>query len=327
MSRKAVVLRHVPQEGLDALAPILLSEGYAIEYIDVPVEGNFTDRAERADVLVVLGGPVGVYDTDRYPFLQEEIELLEQRLAHERPTLGICLGAQLMAAALGSRVYRGENGREIGWHALELTEAGRRSALAPLDGLQVFQWHQDTFDLPPQAVHLARSATYANQAFAVGQHALALQFHIEVSAPGLELWFEELQRKSSTAGINLDAIRKQSVRAAPIVNGASVHVLGSFLSGRTLAGGTSGHNGSNGVKPGCEQQEVAMSSSLESRVTDLEVKLSFAEDMLDRLNETVVKQQRQIEALAREVVVLRDQIPEVDGRTPHEPGDEIPPHY
>ncbi len=372
MSRKAAVLRHVTYEGLDALEPILVNAGYNIEYIDVPEDKAFAHKAEDADLLVILGGPMGVYEADQYPFLHGEIEVVEQRLVRELPVLGLCLGAQIIAAALGAKVYRGEQGRERGWHTLHLTEAGHRSALAPLNQMQVFQWHQDTFDLPQQAVHLARTDTYENQAFSVGQHVLALQFHLEVSAPGLERWFEHLGKKSSNLNFDLKGIRRQTVRAAPKANLAAVDVLEAYLAGRTLIGGmpstgtfmppvvgdtdatavvsTSHHAGKaeaaavllttparsaahilpeeSASSAGTNHQEAAMSDSLENRVTDLEVKLSFAEDMLDRLNETIVKQQRQIEVLAREVMVLRDQIPEVDGRTPHEPGDEIPPpHY
>jgi GMP synthase (glutamine-hydrolysing) len=135
-------------------------------------------------LLIVLGGPIGAYETDTYPFLAAEIALLERRLMHDRPTLGICLGSQLMAKALGARVFPGPL-KEIGWGRIDLTEAGAGSSLASLgsEDSEVLHWHGDTFDLPAGAVRLACNANYENQAFAFGQAALALQFHAEAD-PG-----------------------------------------------------------------------------------------------------------------------------------------------
>jgi hypothetical protein len=121
-------------------------------------------------LLIVLGGPIGAYETDTYPFLAAEIALLERRLMHDRPTLGICLGSQLMAKALGARVFPGPL-KEIGWGRIDLTEAGAGSSLASLgsEDSEVLHWHGDTFDLPAGAVRLACNANYENQAFAFGK--------------------------------------------------------------------------------------------------------------------------------------------------------------
>ena len=142
-----------------------------------------------ADLLVVLGGPIGAYEEELYPFLADELRVIERRLAAGRPVLGICLGSQLMARALGARVYPG-TGKEIGWAPLQLTAAGRDSCLAPLGGgAPVLHWHGDTFDLPKGASLLASTPRYKNQAFAWQRHGLALQCHIEATAAGLERWY------------------------------------------------------------------------------------------------------------------------------------------
>ncbi|XUJ33596.1 glutamine amidotransferase-related protein [Bradyrhizobium japonicum] len=108
----------------------------------------------------MLGGPIGVYETERYPFLTREIDLLERRLAQGLPTLGICLGAQLMAKALGARIYAG-GVKEIGWGSVTLTDAGQASSLKPLaESAPVLHWHGDTFDLPDNAARLASNENY-----------------------------------------------------------------------------------------------------------------------------------------------------------------------
>jgi GMP synthase (glutamine-hydrolysing) len=189
---KAVVFSHLPFEDLGSLEPELQHRGFAIKTIDVATAKFPLPESERCDLLIVLGGPIGVYDSADYPFLTDEVNSIRQRLAAHKPTLGICLGAQLMAAALGARVYPGTRGPEIGWSPLE--PAGLQPTpdwFAPLlaKDLSVLHWHGDTFDLPDEAQHLARTELYENQAFAVEDYALALQFHPEVTESGLERWY------------------------------------------------------------------------------------------------------------------------------------------
>jgi GMP synthase (glutamine-hydrolysing) len=184
----AVAIRHVAFEDLDAFAPALAARGYKASYREAPTDDLGIAELVDCDLLVVLGGPIGAYEEDRYPFLKSEIALIEKRLKASRPVLGICLGAQLMARALGAKVYAA-GFKEIGWSGVSLSAGGRASPLAKLaPGMRVLHWHGDTFDLPSGATHLASTPRTPNQAFAVGRHGLALQFHLEVSAAGLERW-------------------------------------------------------------------------------------------------------------------------------------------
>ena len=186
----AVAIRHVPFEDLGLLGPILKQAGWSISYRDAPTVDLEDPLIGNADLLIVLGGPIGVYEVGAFPFLAREIDWLEQRMKHDRATLGICLGSQLMARALGSRVFAGP-AKEIGWGYVALTDAGRGSCLQPLSDpdVEVLHWHGDTFDLPSGAVRLASTKLYENQAFAFGQNALALQFHLEAEPTSLEQWY------------------------------------------------------------------------------------------------------------------------------------------
>lgn len=189
LPRRVLAIRHVAFEDLGSLAAVLGERGFAIEYAEA-ADGLGEVDALRPDLVVVLGGPIGAYEDAVYPFLADELRLLERRLAQDKPTLGICLGAQLMARALGARVYSGHR-KEIGWAPLMLTEEGRSSPLVRLeaDGEPVLHWHGDTFDLPSGTVRLAGTPLYENQAFSYGNAGLALQFHAEVTPRGLEHWF------------------------------------------------------------------------------------------------------------------------------------------
>lgn len=187
--KSALVIRHVAFEDLDAFGPILAAHGYSIRYLEAGVDDLSAINPLADEMLVILGGPIGVYEQTAYPFIRDELQLLHTRLQADRPTLGICLGCQLMAAALGGRVYAGAQ-KEIGWKPLILTKAGQISPLAAVaDQTPVLHWHGDTFELPLGATLLASSDLYPHQAFSWGQRGLALQFHIETTARGLERWF------------------------------------------------------------------------------------------------------------------------------------------
>ena len=209
--KTACAIRHVPFEDLGCFAAPLEQAGYAIRYLEAGLDAPAA--AADADLLVFLGGPIGVYETDAYPFLADEIAVARQRLADGRPTLGLCLGAQIMVAGLGGRVFPG-GAKEIGWSQLTLTDAGRDSPLAALDGRPVLHWHGDTYNLPDGAVNLASSAVYEQQAFAVGDHGLALQFHPEVTAAGLERWYIGHTIELGVAGVSVVDLRADAARFA-----------------------------------------------------------------------------------------------------------------
>jgi GMP synthase (glutamine-hydrolysing) len=188
--RSAVALRHVAFEDLGLLAPVMEREGWDVSFCEAAVDDLHHDSVRNANLLVVLGGPIGAYETDAYPFLKSEIALIEYRLLRDMPTLGICLGSQLMAKALGSQVFAGPV-KEIGWGRIALTTEGVASCLNPLRAADavVLHWHGDSFDLPAGARRLASNEHYENQAFAYGRNALALQFHLEADPRQLEEWY------------------------------------------------------------------------------------------------------------------------------------------
>lgn len=229
---RALVLNHVPFEDLGSLEPPLVECGFAIETVDAATARFPLAQADDADLLVVLGGPIGVYETDAYPFLAGEIACIRQRLAADRPVLGICLGAQLMAAALGARVYPGAHGAEIGWAPIEFSGSGELPQwFAPLvaGGLPVFHWHADTYDLPHGAKPLARSEFYEQQAFMVGQHGLALQFHPEVTAQGLERWYVGHATELSARKMSVPELRAAGTRHAPALEQSAKVFWNSWL--------------------------------------------------------------------------------------------------
>lgn len=184
---RCIAIRHVAFEDAGILADVLAARGIDLNYVDAGVDPFDKAAMLDADLLVVLGGPLGVYETDDYPFLVSEIDIVRARLAAQKPTLGICLGAQMIAAALGAKVAPG-SAKEIGYAPLDLTQAGQQSVLAPLEGVAVLHWHGDNLDLPDGATRLASTKLCPIQAFAIGHHVLGLQFHIEMEARRLESW-------------------------------------------------------------------------------------------------------------------------------------------
>ena len=186
-----LVFNHLRNEGPSSLGKVLKDRGLRIRSIYTP----FADLDEidplRPDLLVVMGGPIGVYQKDDYPFLKKEIEIVKRRIENDLPTIGICLGSQIIAAASGEEIYIGKAGRELGWHDLKLTDQGKERETHHFCDTRspMFHWHGDTFDLPEGATLLASSEMYDNQIFEMGKNTLGIQCHPEVTQNQLNEWF------------------------------------------------------------------------------------------------------------------------------------------
>lgn len=228
--KSTIAVRHVGFEHLGLLGPLLEQRGHALVSKEAGVDALSAGDADGADLLVVLGGPIGAYELGEYPFLKDEIALIERRLAQGRPMLGVCLGCQLIAKALGARVYPGDR-KVIGWAPLELTEDGRRSCLAPLeDGDHpVLHWHGDTFDLPKDATRLAGSPFYENEAFAIGT-TLALQFHLEVDIGEIDRWLiGHAAEIAGTPGVSVKELRGETRRFGPALAPVAEQIFTDWL--------------------------------------------------------------------------------------------------
>lgn len=225
----AIALRHVAFEHLGILQPLLREKGYTVTTVDAQNVDLRTVAVREGDILIVLGGPLGAYEEGRYPFISEELRLIERALAANVRVLGICLGAQLLARVMGSRVYPG-SGKEIGFAPLMLTPAGERSPLSCLADTPVLHWHGDTFDLPSGTDLLASTKTYNNQAFSKGTRLLGLQFHIEVNTAEIEQWLVGHACELRAAGIHPTSLRQDArVRGSALVT-AGESCLRSWLS-------------------------------------------------------------------------------------------------
>lgn len=230
MSKTAIVIRHVHFEDLGTLEPVLRERDYTVRYVD-PALGELASLDALApDLLVVLGGPIGAFDDDTYPFLTSELALVRRQLAAARPLLGICLGAQLIARALGARVAP-MGVKEIGFAPLDLSAAGQVSPLAAIGTAPVLHWHGDQFEIPPGAVRLAATPACANQAFAVGATVLGLQFHLEADASRIERWLVGHASELAQAGIDPRVLRKGARQAGSPLATAAASVLHAWLDG------------------------------------------------------------------------------------------------
>lgn len=231
MLRTAVAVRNLAFEDLGCFEDGLQQAGYKVHYYDVGLDDLWTLDPIKTELLVVLGGPIGANDEDDYPYLTDLLDILKRRIAAKRPTLGICLGAQLIARALGARVYPAK-AKEIGFAPIQLTEAGRRSPLAGLDAGPVLHWHGDTFDLPAGAIRLAATEICENQAFSYGGHVLAFQFHPEAGGKGFERWLIGHTLELSQAGKSIRNLRATFDSLAPDLQRRAHACLDAWL--RTL---------------------------------------------------------------------------------------------
>lgn len=227
--KNVTVVQHLSFEDLGSFSAVLDDLGMTVRYRQAGVD-ELGSSVSTADLLIVLGGPIGVYEDAAYPFLVDEVAALGQRLRAGRPTLGICLGAQLIAKALGARVYAGEH-KEIGFSELAFSTDGMKSPLKHLAGTPVLHWHGDTFDLPEGARRLASTALYPNQAFSVGANVLGLQFHPESEAARFERWLIGHACELGKTGIDIPALRADNVQLGRGLEEAGARMLTDWLGG------------------------------------------------------------------------------------------------
>ncbi|MCS5717891.1 glutamine amidotransferase [Herbiconiux sp. CPCC 205763] len=232
---RATVIRHERMVSLGNFEPVLRAHGYEIETIDAALAESAPEAfaeamhaASGADLLIVLGSARGVYEADRHPFIAPEIALVRERLAAMRPTLGVCFGAQLIAAALGEEVRPGPT-VEVGYRDVAPTDAGRESPVRHVAGVPVAEWHGDTFDLPAGVERLATSAAYENEAFGIGDWMLAVQFHPELTDEMHEEWLVADAAYVASAGYEPEALRAERQRYGARMQTASQRMLGEYL--------------------------------------------------------------------------------------------------
>ncbi|HIA64772.1 TPA: type 1 glutamine amidotransferase [Candidatus Poribacteria bacterium] len=232
MEKIFLVLQNVECEGLGSLADILTSHGYDYNIVRLAKGEKAPKTMGNYAGLIILGGPMNVYQTDQFPFLLDADRLIKQAGNEDKPLLGICLGSQLIAKALDTKVYSGEH-KEIGWLPISLSNQAKTdplfSHLPPK--LTVFQWHGDTFNLPQSAIHLASSDLFQNQDFRLGQACYALQFHLEVTGGMVDTWLDEYQTElDSLKGIvDPHQIQQHANIEAEKLNRYSHAVFSNFL--------------------------------------------------------------------------------------------------
>ena len=213
--KKALIVRHVPREGAAGYLQPIEAAGYHIERVDVANPDFAGVDLCEPDLLIMMGGPMGVYEHDAHPWIPLQIAKLAQRLERDRPTLGVCLGSQMIAAAMGAPVYPGGT-MEIGFAPIALNMAGTDSPIRHLEDVPVLHWHSDTFDLPQGVELLASTRHYAHQAFRRGGNVLALQFHAEMGEDArFEDWLTHFWADLDMAGQCGIALRDDHDRHGP----------------------------------------------------------------------------------------------------------------
>ncbi len=227
-TKTCLAVRHVAFEDLGLLGLLVASRGYGVRYHDAGVQPFDPETLLAPDLLIVLGGPIGVYEQDTYPFIADEIAAIAARLAAGKPMLGICLGAQMMAAALGARVAPGPV-KEVGWAPVTLSSAGRKSALAPLGATPVLHWHGDNCELPAGCTQLASTAHCPVQAFARTPQQLGLQFHLETEPARFESWLVGHTVELAKAGLDPRELRTQARTMGPVTRELGKKVLAAWL--------------------------------------------------------------------------------------------------
>jgi GMP synthase (glutamine-hydrolysing) len=228
---KIVVLQHHQAEALGAIAEALESAALAWQYVRVHDGQPIPESIRGAGGLIVMGGPQTVYQLDKYPYLRDEMRLIEAALKENKPILGVCLGSQLLAAILGAKVYRAAS-REIGWYPVRLTDSARDDRL--LRGVATefvaAHWHSDVFDLPAGATALASSEKTPLQAYRYGEKAYGFLFHAEMTEEILTALVVEFGDGLKRVGLDGEAILAETPRHLPQLGQISATIFSRWAS-------------------------------------------------------------------------------------------------
>ncbi len=231
---RLLVFQHVAHEILGTLDPLLRDAGFRIKYVNFERHPDAEPSLDGYDGLIVLGGPMNVDEVGDYPNLETEVHLIRQAIDKEMPTLGVCLGSQLLAKALGAKVTKNPE-KEIGWYDVSPTSEGEGDPLLSnfTKTEKIFQWHGDTFDLPKGAELLASSPLCKHQAFKYGDRVYGFQFHLEVDKPMIERWLRVPENKREIEDldgkINPEQIKAETPEYISRLNDLSNSVFGNFL--------------------------------------------------------------------------------------------------
>lgn len=228
--KTALIIRHVPHEGVAGYRQPIEDAGYAVSRIDVTDPEFAMLDLRQPDLLIMMGGPMGVYEQDRHPWITCQLRRLALRLEADRPTLGVCFGAQMMASALGAQVYPGP-AKEVGFHPVEVHGHAADGPLRHVREVPVLHWHGDTFTRPEGVDVLASSTLYEHQAFRRGANLLALQFHAEMGEdPRFDAWMDQWPEAVVEAGGCPNALRDAHDELGPGAVAAGRAMIADWLS-------------------------------------------------------------------------------------------------
>ncbi|OPY76078.1 MAG: GMP synthase (glutamine-hydrolyzing) [Syntrophorhabdus sp. PtaU1.Bin058] len=210
MENKILIIKHVEHEGPGLIADALHSEEWELKTIELEKGEALPGDLREIAAVIILGGPMNVYEVDKFPFLDDEEKLIRKTLIEEVPFLGICLGAQLLAKTCGVKVYKSPE-REIGWYTVRVTRGGKKDILfrdIP-ERMVVFQWHEDTFEIPDGGILLTTGKPCKNQAFKIGSNAYGLQFHVEVTADMIREWMKDEKDQNAAKKTLADMVKAE----------------------------------------------------------------------------------------------------------------------
>jgi GMP synthase (glutamine-hydrolysing) len=227
--KKALIIRHVPYEGVAGFRQPIEEAGYHVDRIDVADPAFACLDLAEPDLLIMMGGPMGVYERAKHSWIACQLRRLAPRLIADRPTLGVCFGAQMIAAALGAEVFPGPD-QEVGFHPIRIHDHAAGGFLRHLNRVPMLHWHGDTFTLPAGAELLASSHLYDHQAFHHGRNVLALQFHAEMGEDErFEAWIEQGPGSIAAAGTDEATLRLAHARHGPAAVAAGRAMIAEWL--------------------------------------------------------------------------------------------------